>query len=291
MEEEELFRAEEEKLFRDEQKSESENKRGKRNAIALIPARIALSKPALGFLCYTWFKNIVSLAIESLKESFKEEEMKKNTTTGENVKEERTLITAQYADPKDAVERKTRALKRSKRVAPLVVAGGKIVGWTIGMALAGTVAAVGGAYASEKFAEKRLTEVKRAQIDCTSNNAGCIENRCYTNCGPRMLSSDWCFKLVECNISSDCDPCWPCASTCFFGDINRTMVQNADVENNNNNEKNSNGDNNGDNNEKNSNSENNEKKSNSNNDEKNGNKKENVNNGNDGNNTTTTSKP
>ena len=58
---------------------------------------------------------------------------------------------------------------------------------TIGMAVAGTLSAVAGAYASEKFAEKRLTEVKRAQIDCTTNNVGCIENRCYTNCGPRMI--------------------------------------------------------------------------------------------------------
>lgn len=93
-----------------------------------------------------------------------------------------------------------------------------------------------------KNIEKRL----RARSDCKTFNFGCIENLCWTNCGPRLNSDDWCITtppedrasveveesvmsnnnktirkskkttFASCFNDADCDPCWKCGGTCVL---------------------------------------------------------------------------
>lgn len=66
--------------------------------------------------------------------------------------------------------------------------------------------------------------------NCTKNSAGCKDDKCWTNCGPRLSSDDWCFttknqttkrdsiEYVTCKNDTDCDKCWPCANSCVTDD-------------------------------------------------------------------------
>lgn len=61
----------------------------------------------------------------------------------------------------------------------------------------------------------------RATIDCKSNEYGCFQKMCWTNCGPRLDKGDWCYatknktrQITSCSTATDCDPCWSCAGDC-----------------------------------------------------------------------------
>lgn len=64
----------------------------------------------------------------------------------------------------------------------------------------------------------------RAKIDCKTNEYGCMQGMCWTNCGPRLDAGDWCFttknetvsvrNIMRCSNRDDCDPCWSCAGDC-----------------------------------------------------------------------------
>lgn len=41
------------------------------------------------------------------------------------------------------------------------------------------------------------SRVSRPSIDCTKANVGCANNICWTNCGPRLMSGDWCLTTNE----------------------------------------------------------------------------------------------
>lgn len=73
-------------------------------------------------------------------------------------------------------------------------------------------------------AETEEMRQERAKIDCTSNEYGCLNGMCWTNCGPRLDKGDWCYttknitavprKSTNCFINTDCNPCWSCAGVC-----------------------------------------------------------------------------
>lgn len=84
-----------------------------------------------------------------------------------------------------------------------------------------------------KIINEQLTAGQtRAKIDCAQNQYGCLQNMCVSQCGPRLDKADWCYvgknatavsggdkkkkrmEIAECEIATDCDPCWPCARTC-----------------------------------------------------------------------------
>lgn len=62
---------------------------------------------------------------------------------------------------------------------------------------------------------------------CELNRFGCLSNYCWTNCGPKISGSDYCFvtknasningdpEFVLCRLDADCNPCWPCAHACI----------------------------------------------------------------------------
>lgn len=90
---------------------------------------------------------------------------------------------------------------------------------------------------------------KNIQIDCKFNNAGCLNNVCWSNCGSRFDKLDWCFtgetsivnntrtvQLNPCKHDSDCKPCFSCASECFREeDFNENNNDKGNVTNINNN--------------------------------------------------------
>lgn len=73
-------------------------------------------------------------------------------------------------------------------------------------------------------------------IECSSNNFGCFYGMCWSNCGPRLNESDWCFttktlsktrnetEMAECMYDKDCDPCWSCATSCYMNAGNTVKI-------------------------------------------------------------------
>lgn len=112
--------------------------------------------------------------------------------------------------------------KRGIHLAAIAPTAGKIIGWGVGMTAVGLATS----YADTKIKEAMLSKSSRITINCSRNNFGCIENVCWSNCGPRLTSADWCFtsnvsdtspykKIAACKKDSDCNPCWPCLSSCI----------------------------------------------------------------------------
>lgn len=87
-----------------------------------------------------------------------------------------------------------------------------------------SIAGAASSYTAHILEEKDIEKLRRKSIDCNSNNYGCLSNMCWSNCGPRINSADWCFstkeantsKTVTCQHDSECKPCWKCASDCFM---------------------------------------------------------------------------
>lgn len=122
-----------------------------------------------------------------------------------------------------------KALNRSTRSLPALKAAlGKYIGLGTTMIVSG--AAMSGAdvlirRASDNAERERL--IVRRRIACKDNNYGCLHGRCWSNCGPRLETADWCFTTkavdadanityVECKRNADCDPCWNCAAVCVL---------------------------------------------------------------------------
>lgn len=88
---------------------------------------------------------------------------------------------------------KNRRVKRHIALAQVLPTVGKVVAWSVGMGAVG----VASSYADTKIKEASQIRIEenrfRLKIDCKKNIFGCIENICWTNCGPRLESADWCF--------------------------------------------------------------------------------------------------
>lgn len=82
---------------------------------------------------------------------------------------------------------------------------------------------------NNKFSLK-ISYIKQ-RMDCSKNNYGCMQNICWTNCGPRNTSADWCFTtnqqssnsenvtFAHCVKYTDCNPCWQCGASCILEDL------------------------------------------------------------------------
>lgn len=120
---------------------------------------------------------------------------------------------------------------------------GQVTIMTVISLITGSVLTFGGLFLGDYLARRREDDYRnmtspslnRSRIDCRQNNFGCSDNICWTNCGPRLQSDDFCFtssptgksshsiivanvtlNLAMCIKDSDCDPCWSCASSCTF---------------------------------------------------------------------------
>lgn len=129
-------------------------------------------------------------------------------------------------------------LSRKERALPAMVTAaipylGRFIFWTA-TTTAATAAGLAIDREFKKGDEKRQEErFARISLNCNLNNVGCLQNLCWTNCGPRIQSSDYCFTtrnksatingvmiVADCKVDSDCDRCWPCASSCLMDDFN-----------------------------------------------------------------------
>lgn len=83
------------------------------------------------------------------------------------------------------------------------------------------------------------------QRNCENDGYGCLNGFCWTNCGPRLSSQDFCLitynvpknkseEVVPINYSnnSDCTNCLPCGSACFMVDNAAATINEEDEDNN-----------------------------------------------------------
>lgn len=113
--------------------------------------------------------------------------------------------------------------------------------WTGILTASGVAVSVADNYVKDKFERKRKMDFSRKrdrEPDCLWNSYGCIAKMCWTNCGPRLDSTDYCLvappknrngnltttnfvlsatrnvTVVNCMHDGECDPCWKCAGSC-----------------------------------------------------------------------------
>lgn len=53
--------------------------------------------------------------------------------------------------------------------------------------------AIGVNQIQKKIDAHELENAERRPLDCNKNHFGCLNGNCWTNCGPRLTSSDYCF--------------------------------------------------------------------------------------------------
>lgn len=178
-------------------------------------------------------------AYDSVKDFFFDETANNKTTTSTTT----TTIKPELMGLKS----NSTILSRTSRQIPLFVRRmGKVGGWGAAWIGVSAASSIIDTYIKNQNEEKILAMV-RAKFNCETNNYGCMENVCYTNCGPRISSSDWCITtnpnetlaakidtdgtIIEkieknttilknppatCETMKDCDPCWSCAGTCVM---------------------------------------------------------------------------
>lgn len=107
------------------------------------------------------------------------------------------------------------------------------------------IASIAGVYYSHHLAIEREEYLRslppppfqRSTVNCTTMDYGCLNNFCWTSCGPRLAHRDYCLTtprnessrysvmvnnqiaiLKYCNNDQQCNPCWPCCTTCTISD-------------------------------------------------------------------------
>lgn len=112
---------------------------------------------------------------------------------------------------------------------------------------AGLIAAIASVYYAHRLAIQREEYFRslppppfqRSRVNCSDMDHGCLDNVCWTSCGPRLSHRDYCFtfapdmtrtsshsikvnnqtvRLTFCNNDSECNACWSCATTCTLLD-------------------------------------------------------------------------
>lgn len=110
----------------------------------------------------------------------------------------------------------------------------KYSGIITALTAAGAASTVADVYIRDHMDKKAAERLSRKVIDCDLNNVGCIDNMCWTNCGPRLTSADWCLTtknatagtdwlVAKCVHDEDCNPCWKCATTCIMENASNSI--------------------------------------------------------------------
>lgn len=142
-------------------------------------------------------------------------------------------------------------MKREKRavgavIGPILPIIGKFFGWGVAMSAAAAVGSATSVLIQDALNKKNAAEseekLRRRAVDCTLNHVGCVEGFCYSNCGPRIRSADWCFTTKQlpankseeikpelCKYDFECESCWPCASTCMMDGGLETLSTRAKI--------------------------------------------------------------
>lgn len=50
-------------------------------------------------------------------------------------------------------------------------------------------------YSNMRSQQLEEATLVRARLNCKKNNFGCFDGYCWSNCGPRLSSGDWCFTF------------------------------------------------------------------------------------------------
>lgn len=91
-----------------------------------------------------------------------------------------------------------------------------------------SIASAGGKYAelmvNHEWNKHHNHPVER---DCEKDRYGCVNSMCWTSCGPRLTSQDFCLitynvpknksepvQFIKCDNDKDCTNCLPCGSSC-----------------------------------------------------------------------------
>lgn len=95
-----------------------------------------------------------------------------------------------------------------------------------------TIGGVASTYASLKIRRMEADQEKQENLlkrDCQKDRYGCVNEFCWTNCGPRLNAQDFCLTTynvpknksedaqpIKCKNDHDCSNCLPCGSSCFM---------------------------------------------------------------------------
>lgn len=107
---------------------------------------------------------------------------------------------------------------------------GKLLGWTTVLTTAGAIGSSTGVWVDHYLSRQDylFMQEREKEQECKSFNSGCHDGRCWSNCGVRVNSADWCFtanwigevkNANLCKYDIDCDSCNACVSECFKDDI------------------------------------------------------------------------
>lgn len=143
---------------------------------------------------------------------------------------------------------------------------GKFAGWTVVWTTASIAGSATAAIVTDRLQTERARgDLARRAFSCRTNNVGCFNGYCWTNCGPRLSEADWCFTRkpiepqtesttsttttttttttmapptnstirvvyhspddMQCTSPADCDPCAPCSTDCFIEENGRLIQQ------------------------------------------------------------------
>lgn len=83
-------------------------------------------------------------------------------------------------------------IERSTRGAVPWAAAGKLLGKLIANAATYTAVAIGVNEIQKQMDKSDAKPPVRESMDCSTNNYGCWQGNCWTNCGPRLQTSDYC---------------------------------------------------------------------------------------------------
>lgn len=191
--------------------------RGSISELATASASVAMSK-IKGI--YNSLKNIIT------------EKKQQNSTENlklKNIKLNHDKILSQRMIPSMSNMNAQQISRKTRSIPAFLPVIGKLVAWTGTMTAAGVATSYIDTAIKEKAAREQEERLARKSIDCELNNFGCIQNICWSNCGPRLYSADWCFvtknltvstegnvELAHCEKDSDCQACWRCASSCIM---------------------------------------------------------------------------
>lgn len=116
----------------------------------------------------------------------------------------------------------------------------KYAAWLAVMVSAGVTSSAAEQFFANHFEEKRIEKLRRLTFDCNTNEFGCLNGRCWTQCGPRSNTIDWCitsyghkyenvtkfdfimnatvirkqYLPAVCEVNEDCGPCLRCTKGC-----------------------------------------------------------------------------
>lgn len=150
-------------------------------------------------------------------------------------------------------------ISRKRRIAPLLGIALRYSALGAVMAGAGIATTAVDAKIRDNYLAKHMERLSRRTIDCSLNNFGCIDEVCWSNCGPRINSADWCLtrsnvtavtaapkptavndvkkdakaaaskptppKSTKCSVDSDCNPCWSCIGSCIMDGMDERIAK------------------------------------------------------------------